>query len=86
MAILSIIASRRLWLLGAVATRLGAQQPAPIQQAKDTATHDSTPATLIGHVVDTRGVIRTPEEHVVGLSRRRRRTDAAPRLVAARVA
>jgi hypothetical protein len=30
--------------------------------------------------------MRTPEEHVVGLSRRRRRTDAAPRLVAARVA
>jgi hypothetical protein len=56
MAILSIIASRRLWLLGAVATRLGAQQPAPIQQAKDTATHDSAPATLIGHVVDSAGV------------------------------
>ncbi|MFL5382927.1 MAG: nucleotide sugar dehydrogenase [Longimicrobiaceae bacterium] len=34
-------------------------------------------------VVDTRGVMRTPEEHVIGLSRRRRRTDAAPRLVAA---
>ncbi|HEV7589178.1 MAG TPA: nucleotide sugar dehydrogenase [Longimicrobium sp.] len=43
-------------------------------------------AALARLVVDTRGVMRTPEEHVVGLSRRRRRTDAAPRLVAARVA
>jgi UDP-N-acetyl-D-glucosamine dehydrogenase len=43
-------------------------------------------ARLARLVVDTRGVMRTPEEHVVGLSRRRRRTDVAPRLVAARVA
>jgi UDP-N-acetyl-D-glucosamine dehydrogenase len=43
-------------------------------------------SALANLVVDTRGVMRTPEEHVVGLSRRRRRTDAAPRLVAARVA
>ena len=43
-------------------------------------------AALAPLVVDTRGVMRTPEEHVVGLSRRRRRTDAVPRLVAARVA
>src|SRR4051795_5888797 len=43
-------------------------------------------ARLARLVVDTRGVMRTPEEHVVGLSRRRRRTDAVPRLVAARVA
>ena len=38
-------------------------------------------AALANLVVDTRGVMRTPEEHVVGLSRRRRRTDAAPRLL-----
>jgi UDP-N-acetyl-D-glucosamine dehydrogenase len=43
-------------------------------------------ARLARLVVDTRGVMRTPEEHVVGLSRRRRRTDVLPRLVAARVA
>jgi UDP-N-acetyl-D-glucosamine dehydrogenase len=43
-------------------------------------------SALAALVVDTRGVMRTPEEHVVGLSRRRRRSDAAPRLVAARVA
>jgi UDP-N-acetyl-D-glucosamine dehydrogenase len=43
-------------------------------------------SALANLVVDTRGVMRTPEEHVVGLSRRRRRTDVAPRLVAARVA
>jgi len=43
-------------------------------------------SALANLVVDTRGVMRTPEEHVVGLSRRRRRTDTAPRLVAARVA
>lgn len=56
MAIISLVASRRLWLFGAIATRLRAQQPAPVQQAQDTAVRDSTPATLIGRVVDSAGV------------------------------
>jgi hypothetical protein len=54
MAILSHLRPRWL-LLTAIAVHLGAQQPAPIQQAKDTVARDSTPATLIGHVVDSTG-------------------------------
>jgi Carboxypeptidase regulatory-like domain/TonB-dependent Receptor Plug Domain len=56
MAITSLVASRRLWLIGAVATRLGAQQPAPVQQSKDTMPPNTTPATLIGRVTDSAGV------------------------------
>lgn len=55
MAIHSHLRPPRLLLLAAIAARLSAQQPAPIQQSKDSAAHDSTPATLIGHVVDSTG-------------------------------
>ncbi|HEY4305558.1 MAG TPA: carboxypeptidase regulatory-like domain-containing protein [Gemmatimonadaceae bacterium] len=63
MAITSFVAARRLWLLGVLATRLGAQQPAPVQQqSKDSLVRDSTPATLVGHVVDSTGAGLTGAE------------------------
>jgi len=62
MAIITFFAPQRLCLIGALATRLGAQQPAAVQQAKDTVARDSTPATLVGKVVDSAGVGLTGAE------------------------
>lgn len=62
MAITPLVVSRRLWLIGAVATQLRAQQAAPVQQAKDTVARDSTPAILVGRVVDSSGAGLTGAE------------------------
>jgi hypothetical protein len=61
MAIITLIA-RRLWLVPACAAGLRAQQPAPVQQARDSVARDTTPATLIGRVVDSAGVGLTGAE------------------------
>jgi hypothetical protein len=45
----------QLMLPCAAVLHLSAQQPAPVQQAKDTIVHDTTPATLIGRVIDSVG-------------------------------
>lgn len=53
---------RQLLLPCAAVLRLSAQQPAPVQQARDTTARDTTPATLIGRVVDSVGVGLTGAE------------------------